>query len=73
MSAVEITSEATAATSATVAPAMPIDFRKPCGNSVSVISATATVTAENATVRPAVFSVVRSASGVAPPPRSSSR
>ncbi len=46
---------------ATVAPAMPIDFRKPCGNTVSVISAAATVAAEKATVRPAVAIVVRMA------------
>ena len=40
-----ITSEAAPATSATTAPAMPIDFRKPSGKTVSVISAAATVTA----------------------------
>src|SRR3712207_7276075 len=46
-------SAAPAATSATIAPARPIDCRKPWGKIVSVPSAKATVTAENATVRPA--------------------
>ena len=45
-SAGEMTSAAAAATRATVAPAMPIDFRKACGKTVSVISAPATVAAE---------------------------
>ena len=59
-----ITSAAAPATIATAAPAIPIDFRKPSGNTVSVISASATVTALNATVRPAVCIVVRTASGL---------
>ena len=56
-----ITSEAAPATRATTAPAMPIDFRKPSGKTVSVIRAVATVTALKATVRPAVLTVVRMA------------
>ena len=40
-----MTSEAAPATSATTAPAIPIDCRKFSGNSVSVSSETATVTA----------------------------
>ena len=68
-----MTSAASAATTATIAPAMPIDFRKPCGNTTSVISAPATVTAENATVRPAVAIVVAIAPAPAPWRASSSR
>ena len=56
-----------AATSATVAPAMPIDFRKPGGNRVSVTSAPATVPAENRTVRPARDIVTAIASRVSRP------
>ena len=48
---------------------MPIDFRKPCGKSVSVMSAAATVAAEKATVRPAVAIVVRIAPGVGARPQ----
>ena len=66
-------SEATAATIATLAPAMPIERAKPRGKTVSVPSAAATVTAENATVRPAVAIVVRTAACRAAPPASSSR
>ena len=62
-----------AATIATLAPAMPIDLTKPSGNTVSVASATATVAAENATVRPAVTIVVRAAVRGSAPWRSSSR
>ena len=40
-----ITSEATPATSATTAPAIPIDCRKPSGNTASVMSANDTVAA----------------------------
>ncbi len=61
----------TAATIATTAPAIPIDLRKPCGNSVSVASAQATVTAENSTVRPARIIVVTMASPTSAPPASS--
>ena len=45
---------------------MPIDFRKPSGNTVRVIIAAATVTALNATVRPAVLIVVRTAPAPSP-------
>jgi phage tail sheath gpL-like len=72
-SAGEIVSAQTAATSATVAPAMPIDFRKPSGNTTSVASAHATVTAEKQTVDPARPIVVRSASCSDAPPASSWR
>ena len=58
-----MTSDARPAMSATTAPAIPIDFRNPSGKTVSVISASATVTALKATVRPAVRIVVRTASG----------
>ena len=58
-----ITSAAAPATSETTAPAIPIDFRNPSGKTVSVTSASATVTALKATVRPAVRTVVRTASG----------
>ena len=60
-SAGEIVSAAIAATSATIAPAIPIDFRKPSGNTTSVASAHATVTAEKQTVDPARVIVARSA------------
>jgi len=72
-SAGETMSAAVAATAATVAPAIPIDLRNPCGNTVSVISAHATVAAEKATVRPAVRIVARIAAGGSAPPASSSR
>ena len=68
-----ITSEATAATTATVAPASPMDLMNPSGNTVSAASATATVLAENATVRPAVRIVVSTAPVVGPWAASSSR
>ena len=68
-----ITSADMPATSDTAAPAMPIDFRKPSGKTVSVISAKATVTALKATVRPAVFIVVRTALAPGPCWVSSSR
>jgi len=41
-----MTRDAAAATRATTAPAMPIETRKPSGKTVSVASATETVTAE---------------------------
>ena len=56
-----ITSDAIPAASATTAPSIPIDGRNPSGKTVSVIRAIATVTALSVIVRPAVFSVVRSA------------
>jgi hypothetical protein len=59
--------EAIAATIATLAPAIPIDWAKPSGNTVSVASATATVAAEKATVRPAVAIVVRTAAAGSAP------
>ncbi len=72
-SAGDTTSADAAATSATTAPAIPIDLRKPCGNSVSVASAQATVIAENTTVRPARDIVMPIASRTPAPPASSSR
>ena len=69
----EITRAAVAATTATIAPAMPIDLMKPSGNAVSAARATATVAAENATVRPAVRIVVVMAPRVGPWAASSSR
>ena len=52
---------------------MPIERAKPSGKTVSVASATATVAAENATVRPAVAIVARTAARGSAPPASSSR
>ncbi len=72
-SAGEIVSAAAAATRATTAPAMPIDWRKPSGKRVSVIRAADTVAALKATVRPAVVMVVRIAAAPAPELSSSSR
>ena len=66
-------SEAIAATTATLAPAMPIDCAKPSGKTVSVASAAATVAAEKTTVRPAVAIVVRTAARGSAPFASSSR
>jgi len=61
------------ATTATDAPARPIDCAKPSGKTVSVANATATVAAENATVRPAVRIVVATAACGSAPACSSSR
>ena len=58
---------------ATLAPAIPIERAKPSGKTVSVASATATVAAEKATVRPAVAIVARTAARGSAPPASSSR
>ena len=69
----EITSDPTPATTATTAPAMPIDFRKPSGKTVRVASAIATVAEEKAMVRPAVAIVVRIAARPGPWRASSSR
>ncbi len=69
----EITSAAMAATTATVAPASPMDLMNPRGKTVSAASATATVLAEKATVRPAVRIVVRIAPADGPCAASSSR
>ena len=68
----ETVTDTTAATIAVAAPAIPIDFRNPCGNSVSVASAQATVTAENSTVRPARIIVVAMASPTSAPAGNSS-
>ena len=62
-----------AAITATIAPAIPIDWAKPSGKTVNVASAAATVAAENATVRPAVTMVARTAVCVSAPAASSSR
>ena len=57
-----MTSSATSpASSATAIPPIAIERRNPSGNTSSDAKAAATVTALNATVRPAVASVVRSA------------
>ncbi len=56
----------------TAAPATPIEYRKRCGMRMSAASATATVSPEKITVLPAVCTVARCASCVAPPARSSS-
>jgi hypothetical protein len=72
-SAGETISDASTATIATAAPAIPIDCRKPCGNRVSVASAQATVAAEKSTVRPACAIVVAIASSTPAPRASSSR
>ena len=53
--------------SPTAAPAAPIEYRKRCGMSISAASAAATVKPENSTVRPAVSTIWRCASSVAPP------
>ncbi len=52
---------------------MPIERRKPSGKMASVAIAAATVTELNATVRPAVAIVRRTASGPGPSRASSSR
>ena len=62
-----------AATTATTAPARPMDFRKPCGNRVSVASAHATVAAEKITVWPARAIVVPMACLTSAPAASSWR
>ena len=65
--------DAAAATRATPAPPMAIDWRKFSGNSSSVASAMATVSALNTTVRPAEAMVSRTAFGPGPLRSSSSR
>ena len=56
----------------TAAPAAPTEYRKRWGMSTSAASASATVKPENSTVRPAVCTVMRCATSVAPPALSSS-
>ena len=68
-----ITSAAVAATSAVTAPARPIEIAKLSGKTVSVASASATVSAEKTTVRPAVVIAVVIAAGTSAPRASSSR
>jgi hypothetical protein len=51
-----------AAISATSEPPIPIEYRNRCGKTISDAIAPATVSDENSTVRPAVFSVRRIAS-----------
>jgi hypothetical protein len=72
-SAGDTISAASAATTATQAPAMPIDFRNPCGNRIRVASAHATVAAEKITVWPARVMVVAIASFTVAPAASSWR
>ena len=67
------TSASVAATSATMAPASPIEKRKFCGKTVSEASAAATVTELNAIVRPEVATVRRRASTPNPVRAASSR
>ena len=61
------------ASGAMISPPMAIERRKPSGNTSSDANAAATVTALNATVRPAVWRVARSASTPGPCRTSSSR
>ncbi len=72
-SAGDTVSALSAAITAVIAPAIPIDFRKPWGNSISVISAQATVAAEKSTLRPARASVRPIAARGSAPAASSSR
>ena len=62
-----------AATSATTSPPSPMEIKNRCGNTVRHAIAAATVTPLNSTVRPAVFIVLRTASGTSAPRPSSSR
>ena len=64
---------APAAESAVTMPPIPIDCRKRSGKTVSELIATATVTALNATVRPAVRIVTVTASATSRPAATSSR
>ncbi len=66
-------SAATAAISTAEIPPYPIDLRNTCGNTSSPASDTATVTAENATVRPAVRNVLVTAVCTSSPRPISSR
>ncbi len=66
-------SDTPAAISAHSIPPTPIEYRKRWRKTISAASAAATVTAENATTRPAVASVTRSAASRSRPPASSSR
>jgi hypothetical protein len=72
-SAGSVTSAAVAASSATAAPPIPIENRKRCGNTSSDASAAATISAEKATVRPAVRRVRVSAGRPGPSLAISSR
>ena len=67
------TSDAAAASRAVATAAYAIEWKIVNGKTSSVPTATATVTAEKITVRPEVRSMIRIASGVSLPPRSSSR
>ena len=66
-------SAASIATSTAAIPPNPIERRNTCGKNSSEPSAIATVSPENATVRPAVAIVVTSADSVSLPARTSSR
>ena len=66
-------SDTSAAISAHIAPPTPIEYRNRCRKTISAASAHATVTALNATTRPAVRSVTASASSRPFPDASSSR
>ena len=72
-SAGSATRASVAATNATSIPPMPIEYRKRCGKTSSEARAAITVSAEKATVRPAVVIVRRSASKPGPTRASSSR
>ena len=66
-------SETSPASGPTSAPAIPIERRNPSGKTASVAIETPTVTELNATVRPAVATVARTASAPGPRWASSSR
>ncbi|SKT90685.1 Uncharacterised protein [Mycobacteroides abscessus subsp. abscessus] len=68
-----MTSAAMAPTKTTATPAYPNDLRKYIGNRISATRASATVSAENSTVRPAVVMVRTSASSRGLPAFTSSR
>ena len=73
MAAGVTTSAATAANATVATPAYANDFRKCIGNSTITAIDSATVVAENTTVRPAVIIVRTSASSRLAPSASSSR
>jgi hypothetical protein len=66
-------SAASMSTTTVATPPYPIDRRNTSGKSMRLASATATVTPDTATVRPAVAMVLASAASVEPDLRSSSR
>ena len=73
MAAGVITTAAIAVNATVAIPAYPKDFRKCIGNRIMAAIDSATVVAENSTVRPAVAMVTTSASSRVAPPAISSR